>query len=70
MHFFSGVTSLKSISSFRILLLEVCWSHTLSRSKCSMWYLSHEALPLIGLVFWVGLSSLAKDLTIGALIES
>jgi len=24
MHFFSGVTSLKSISSFRILLLEVC----------------------------------------------
>jgi len=24
-----------------------------------MWYLSHEVLPPIGLVFWVGLSSWA-----------
>jgi len=32
------------------------WSSTLSKSKYLMWYLSYEILPLIGLVFWVGLS--------------
>ena len=36
-------------------------SPTLSISKCLMWYLSHNVLPLIGLVFWVGLKSYNGD---------
>ena len=34
-------------------------SPTSSRSKCLIWYLSHEVLLPIGLVFRVGLSSRA-----------
>jgi hypothetical protein len=45
-------------------------SLTSNISKCSMWYICHEALPPIGLDFWLGSPHVLKILTIGAFIES